>query len=96
MERARQEALETAAARAQQMVTGLNITLGKPISVMETGGGYPNPHRDGGRHWRRRGESRCGRPFHLPGHVLCFRQSPGRVRDPLVSTLRNRQVPGTC
>jgi uncharacterized protein YggE len=41
MEQARQQALEKAALRAQQMAAGLNITLGTPISVMETGGGYP-------------------------------------------------------
>jgi uncharacterized protein YggE len=40
-DQARQQALEDAAARAQQMAAGLDITLGKPISVMETGGGYP-------------------------------------------------------
>jgi uncharacterized protein YggE len=41
MEQARQQALEKAVARAQQMAAGLDITLGQPISVMETGGGYP-------------------------------------------------------
>jgi len=41
VEQARQQALEQAASRAQQMAAGLDITLGKPISVMETGGGYP-------------------------------------------------------
>jgi uncharacterized protein YggE len=41
MEQARQQALEKAASRAQQMAAGLDVTLGKPISVMETGGGYP-------------------------------------------------------
>jgi uncharacterized protein YggE len=41
MEQARQQALEKSAARAQQMAAGLNITLGTPISVVETGGGYP-------------------------------------------------------
>jgi hypothetical protein len=41
MEQARQQALEKAASRAEQMAAGLEITLGKPISVMETGGGYP-------------------------------------------------------
>jgi uncharacterized protein YggE len=40
-EEARQQALEKAASRAQQMAAGLDITLGKPISVVETGGGYP-------------------------------------------------------
>jgi uncharacterized protein YggE len=41
VEQARQRALEDVAARAQQMAGGLDITLGQPISVMETGGGYP-------------------------------------------------------
>lgn len=40
-EQARQEALENAAARAKQMADGLDITLGKPTLVMETGEGYP-------------------------------------------------------
>jgi hypothetical protein len=41
MEQARRQALERAASRAQQMAAGLDIALGQPISVMETGGGYP-------------------------------------------------------
>lgn len=41
VEQARQEALENAAAKAAQMADGLDITLGKPVSVMETSGGYP-------------------------------------------------------
>lgn len=41
MEQARQQALEQAASRAQQMAAGLGITLGQPTLVMETGGGYP-------------------------------------------------------
>jgi uncharacterized protein YggE len=44
---ARQQALEDAAARAQQMAEGLNITLGKPIMVMETSSGYPVPMERG-------------------------------------------------
>jgi len=43
MEQARQQALENAAARAQQMAEGLDISLGKPVMVMETSGGYPIP-----------------------------------------------------
>jgi uncharacterized protein YggE len=43
VEQARQQALEDAGARAKQMAEGLGITLGKPILVMETGGGYPVP-----------------------------------------------------
>jgi len=41
VEQARQQALEDAATRARQMADGLEITLGKPILVMETGGGMP-------------------------------------------------------
>jgi uncharacterized protein YggE len=41
VEQARQQALEDAATRAKQMADGLGITLGKPILVMETGGGMP-------------------------------------------------------
>ena len=41
VEQARQEALENAAAKAAQMADGLDITLGKPASVMEASGGYP-------------------------------------------------------
>jgi uncharacterized protein YggE len=41
VEQARQQAIEQATYRAQQMAAGLDITLGKPISVMETSGGYP-------------------------------------------------------
>jgi uncharacterized protein YggE len=41
VEQARQEALENAAAKAAQMADGLDITLGKPVLVMETSGGYP-------------------------------------------------------
>lgn len=41
MEEAREEALENAAARAQQMAEGLGLTLGSPVSVMEIGGGGP-------------------------------------------------------
>lgn len=40
VEQARQQALANASARAQQMATGLNIEIGKPILVMETSGGY--------------------------------------------------------
>jgi hypothetical protein len=43
MEQARQQALEDAAARAQQMAEGLDISLGKPVTVMETSGGFPVP-----------------------------------------------------
>jgi len=43
VEQARQQALEDAGARAQQMAEGLGIALGKPISVAETGGGFPVP-----------------------------------------------------
>jgi hypothetical protein len=48
MTEARQEALENAAARAQQMADALDITLGSPVLVMETGGGYPLPDGIGG------------------------------------------------
>jgi uncharacterized protein YggE len=41
VEQARQRALEDAAMRAKQMADGLEIALGKPILVMETGGGMP-------------------------------------------------------
>jgi len=43
VEQARQQALNKAAARAQQMADALKITLGEPILVTETGGGYPVP-----------------------------------------------------
>ena len=43
MEQARQQALEDAAARAQQMAKVLDISLGKPVTVMETRGGFPVP-----------------------------------------------------
>ena len=43
VEQARQKALEDGAARAEQMAEGLEITLGKPILVMETSGAYPFP-----------------------------------------------------
>lgn len=42
MDQARQEVLAQAAIRAQQMAAALEVTLGKPISVVETGGGYPD------------------------------------------------------
>jgi hypothetical protein len=48
MEQARQQALENVATRAQQMAEGLDITLGRPIMVMETGGGSPMPLGIGG------------------------------------------------
>jgi hypothetical protein len=48
MEQAREQALEKAAARAQQMAEGLGLTLGSPVSVMETGGGSPVPLGLGG------------------------------------------------
>jgi uncharacterized protein YggE len=48
VEQARQEALQDAADRAKQMAEGLGVTLGKPIAVMETGGGYPMPVGYGG------------------------------------------------
>ena len=41
VEQARQQALEDASARANQMAEGLDIALGKPTLVMETGGQYP-------------------------------------------------------
>lgn len=41
VEQARQTALESAQAQAQQIASGLGITLGQPVLVMETGGGYP-------------------------------------------------------
>ncbi len=43
VEQARQQALEDVTMRAKQMAEGLRITLGKPILVMETGGGMPMP-----------------------------------------------------
>jgi len=48
MEEAREEALENAAARAQQMAEGLGLTLGSPVLVMETSGGSPMPLGLGG------------------------------------------------
>jgi uncharacterized protein YggE len=48
MEQAREQALENAAARAQQMAEGLGLTLGSPVLVMETGGGTPVPLGLGG------------------------------------------------
>jgi uncharacterized protein YggE len=48
VEQARQQALEDAGARAQQMAEGLGIALGKPTLVMETGGWYPVPVQGGG------------------------------------------------
>ncbi len=47
MKQARQQALEDAAARAQHMAEGLGISLGKPVLVMETSGGYPIPMERG-------------------------------------------------
>jgi uncharacterized protein YggE len=41
VEQARQRALQDAASRAKQMADGLQIALGKPILMMETGGGMP-------------------------------------------------------
>lgn len=41
VEQARQAALESAQAQAQQIATGLGITLGQPVLAMEVGGGYP-------------------------------------------------------
>jgi uncharacterized protein YggE len=43
VEEARQLALRNAQARAEQMAEALNIELGDPILVMETGGGSPYP-----------------------------------------------------
>lgn len=37
---ARQQALENARSQAEQMAQGLGISLGKPVLVMETSGGY--------------------------------------------------------
>jgi uncharacterized protein YggE len=48
VEQARQQALENAATRADQMAAGLGITLGKPILVTETGDGLA-PMEWGGR-----------------------------------------------
>jgi hypothetical protein len=48
MVEAREQALENAAARAQQMAEGLGLTLGSPVSVMETSGGGPMPLGLGG------------------------------------------------
>jgi uncharacterized protein YggE len=41
VEQARRQALENAAAQAQQMAAALDIALGKPTAVMEVGGVYP-------------------------------------------------------
>jgi len=41
VEQARQQALETAAQRAQQMAEGLEVELGPPILIQEIGGSYP-------------------------------------------------------
>jgi uncharacterized protein YggE len=48
VEQARQDALEDAAAKAKQMADGLGIALGKPMLVMETGGGYSMPSMEWG------------------------------------------------
>ena len=48
MEEAREEAMENATTRAQQMAEGLGLTLGSPVSVMETSGGGPVPLGLGG------------------------------------------------
>ena len=48
VEQARQGALADAAAKAKQMADGLGIALGKPVLVMETGGGYSMPSMEWG------------------------------------------------
>lgn len=48
IEEARREALEDAAARAEQMAGALSISLGSPVFVTETGGGIPIPFGLGG------------------------------------------------
>jgi len=44
---ARQKALQDASTRAQELAEGLGVTLGRPILVTETSGGYPVPRGAG-------------------------------------------------
>jgi len=43
VEQARQQALEKARAQAETMAQALDVALGKPVTIMETSGGYPVP-----------------------------------------------------
>lgn len=43
IEQARQQALEKARAQAETMAKALDVALGKPVTIMETSGGYPVP-----------------------------------------------------